>query len=154
MDTIILETRNKIQIISLEGKATMKNVGEVSKILDNVETTPILDFTKLNYLDSTFLGLIAKYTMIYKSKFGKFLTIVNPSETVEKLLKQTGIYRFLIVLNENITINGELIENKMASMEQILELHEILASLNEENKKEFGKVIEQMRKVVGKNELV
>lgn len=151
MDTIILATNNGTSIIKLEGKATMKSVSEISKILDNVEKTPIFDFSKVSYLDSTFLGLIAKYTMIYKSKYNKYLTIINPSELVVNLLKQTGILKFLIILNENITVNGRIIENKMATPEQILELHEILSDLNEENKKEFEKVVEQMRKVVGKN---
>ncbi|VWL85769.1 STAS domain-containing protein [Oceanivirga miroungae] len=153
MDTIILSTNNGVDIIRLDGKATMKNVSEITKILDEAKNVPIFDFTKVTYLDSTFLGLIAKYTMLYKTKYNKYLTIINPCELVLNLLKQTGILKFLIILNENTTsVNGKVIESKMATPEQILELHEILSDLNEENKKEFEKVVEQMRKVVGKKD--
>ena len=46
-------------------------------------------------------------------------------------------------------VNVEKIDNKKLA-KHILELHEILMNLNEENRKEFSRVVELMRKGVEK----
>lgn len=138
-----------IKIIKIKGKASMKISQDVEKLLDNNENTPILDLSEVEYLDSTFLGLIAKYTMIYKSKNDEFLNVLRPNDVVLDLLKQTGILNFVVVLDKTILINSKPItlngvDKNLAN--HILELHEILMNLNEENKKIFGPVVEQMKK--------
>lgn len=138
-----------IKIIKIKGKASMKISQDIEKLLDNNENTPILDLSEVEYLDSTFLGLIAKYTMIYKSKNDEFLNVLRPNDVVLDLLKQTGILNFIVVLDKTILINSKPItlngvDKNLAN--HILELHEILMNLNEENKKIFGPVVEQMKK--------
>ncbi len=149
MDTAIYDKCNDVNIIKISGKATMKNVTSIEKILNESIKTPILDFTETTYLDSTFLGLIAKYTMIFKNKNNEYLNLLKPNKEIVNILKQTGILKFLVILDEEILIEGKQIESLPANPKQILELHETLMNLNDENKKTFASVVEQMKKVVG-----
>lgn len=150
MDKILVDEINSVKIISIQGNANMNLSQSVSEILDKCESTPILDLSKSEYIDSTFLGLIAKYTMLFKSKNDEFLTILKPTKEVLTCLKKTGILKFLIVLDKEININGKQVEidkidnRKLAK--HILELHTILMNLNEENRKEYSRVVELMKK--------
>lgn len=146
---IFYDEYNSVRIIKIKGRATMKISQDVERLLmDNIKT-PIIDFSEVEYLDSTFLGLIAKYTMIYKQKNNEFLTILKPDEKVLQLLRQTGILNFVVIIDKTILINAKPIEiSELDSniSDHILELHEILMNLNEDNKKVFGPVVEQMKK--------
>lgn len=152
MNDILYATLDNMNIVKVCGKATMKNSQTVSELFDSSDKIIILDLSETTYIDSTFLGLIAKYTMEYMKKYGQYLSIIKPSDEVFIALKQTGILKFIVILSEKITINGTKIEknNFITSniSKHILEMHEILAKLNEENAIIFNPVIEQMRKVV------
>lgn len=92
--------------------------------------------------------------MKFKNDFNEYLSILNPTNEVLTALKQTGILNFVVILNEDIIVNGTKIEKKDFKSsniaKHILEMHEILSDLNEENKKVFSDVVNKMREVVEK----
>ena len=153
MNDILYATLEKYNIVKVCTSATMRNSEQVSELLEKDKIT-ILDLSETTYIDSTFLGLIAKYTMKFKNDFNEYLSILNPTNEVLTALKQTGILNFVVILNEDIIVNGTKIEKKDFKSsniaKHILEMHEILSDLNEDNKKVFSDVVNKMREVVEK----
>lgn len=153
MNDILYATLEKYNIVKVCTSATMRNSEQVSELLEKDKIT-ILDLSETTYIDSTFLGLIAKYTMKFKNDFNEYLSILNPTNEVLTALKQTGILNFVVILNEDIIVNGRKIEKKDFKSsniaKHILEMHEILSDLNEDNKKVFSDVVNKMREVVEK----
>ncbi|WP_068268613.1 STAS domain-containing protein [Caviibacter abscessus] len=154
MNDILYATLDNVNVIKVYGKATMKNSQAVLDLFENSDKIVMLDLSETTYIDSTFLGLIAKYTMEYMQKYSEYLSIIKPTDEVLTALKQTGILKFIVIINEQITINGVKVENNNFTNsnipKHILEMHEILAGLNEENAIVFNPVVEQLRKVVEK----
>ena len=153
MNDILYATLEKYNIVKVCTSATMRNSEQVSELLEKDKIT-ILDLSETTYIDSTFLGLIAKYTMKFKNDFNEYLSILNPTNEVLTALKKTGILNFVVILNEDIIVNGTKIEKKDFKSsniaKHILEMHEILSDLNEDNKKVFSDVVNKMREVVEK----
>ena len=101
--------------IMIEGNATMKNSKTLSDLLkqifDGEKKNLVFEMSKCNYLDSTFLGLIAKCALEIKKKWSSTLYIMYASNMVMNGLKQTGIDKFIEKLeDENLDIEATEIE--------------------------------------------
>ena len=156
------EIENTVFIKAI-GNSTMQNSKTVSDILDkllcNDKKELILDMSECRYVDSTFLGLIAKYAMEIKMKWGTSLNILNPTESVSTGLKQTGIEKFINKIenrdldNLNIEeIQTKDFDNKMEKSKYILAMHKTLMNLNEQNKETFKNVVDLMEKSINTQE--
>ena len=111
--------------------------------------------SETTYMDSTFLGMIAKIAIELKTKKNKKLVVLNPSQEAKGFLKQTGITKFIDIINEEEikseslkAISLETNDNMNDKSRYILEMHEVLMNLNDENKKVFQSVVDAMKKVV------
>ena len=58
----------------------------LQNVLRNESTNVIIDFTKIDYIDSTGIGELVGYLGRFMSQNRK-LILVNPSERIQKLLK-------------------------------------------------------------------
>lgn len=149
-NNVLIAKKDNISIIKILDKATMKNLAEVEKVLDSSSGDILIDLSSSSYIDSTFLGLIAKYTMIFKKKNNEYLKLVNPTENILIALKQTGILKFVEIVKDNFELDFvELLKEDMKKEDKatrIIELHEKLIDINEDNRKVFGAVVEQMKK--------
>ena len=58
----------------------------LEKVLKNETTNVIIDFTKIEYIDSTGIGELVGYLGKFMSQ-NRRLILVNPSERIQKLLK-------------------------------------------------------------------
>ncbi|WP_314011134.1 STAS domain-containing protein [Pseudostreptobacillus hongkongensis] len=145
-------------IFKILGKATMKNSKNLSDFIDlNFDEIIDLSFemSETTYMDSTFLGMIAKIAIELKTKKNKKLVVLNPSQEAKGFLKQTGITKFIDIINEEEikseslkAISLETNDNMNDKSRYILEMHEVLMNLNDENKKVFQSVVDAMKKVV------
>ena len=145
-------------IFKILGKATMKNSKNLSDFIDlNFDEIIDLSFemSETTYMDSTFLGMIAKIAIELKTKKNKKLVVLNPSQEAKGFLKQTGITKFIDIINEEEikseslkAISLETNDNMNDKSRYILEMHEVLINLNDENKKVFKSVVDAMKKVV------
>ena len=85
--------------IKIEGNATMKNSKTLSDLLAKIfkgeKKNLVFEMSACNYLDSTFLGLIAKCALEIKKTWNSTLYIMNASNMVLSGLKQTGIDKFV-----------------------------------------------------------
>ncbi len=142
--------------IMIEGNATMKNSKTLSDLLkqifDGEKKNLVFEMSKCNYLDSTFLGLIAKCALEIKKKWSSTLYIMNASNMVMNGLKQTGIDKFIEKLeDENLDIEATEIEKSDFSERKdktlyILEMHKTLVDLNDKNKETFKNVVDMIEK--------
>ena len=75
--------------IMIEGNATMKNSKTLSDLLkqifDGEKKNLVFEMSKCNYLDSTFLGLIAKCALEIKKKWSSTLYILEMHKTLVDL---------------------------------------------------------------------
>lgn len=157
MDNFLYLEKDGEYIIKIDGRATMKNAKILSDFIDEKFNDMVglsFEMSDLSYMDSTFLGLIAKYAVDFKVNKNKNLLVINPSLEAKEFLKQTGIDKFIdIILKEDIEeinnkVSGKDFDNMNNKAKYILEMHEVLMNLNEENKNIFQPVVEQMRKVI------
>jgi hypothetical protein len=144
-------------IFKIIGKATMKNSKILSDYIESIFKdikTLSFEMSELEYMDSTFLGLVAKFVVDLKTQKSQKFIILNPSKEAYTLLKQTGIDKFCDVINEDIDflnikkVEGEDLSNMKEKSKYILEMHETLMNLNEENRIAFQPVVDAMKKVI------
>lgn len=146
--------------IKIEGNATMKNSKTLSDLLIEIfkgETRNLVfEMSDCNYLDSTFLGLIAKSALEIKKNWNSTLYIMNASNMVINGLQQTGIDKFVEKIeDDNLDLKTSEIEkqdfdNKKDKTIHILEMHKTLMGLNEENKETFKNVVDMIEKDMNK----
>lgn len=61
---------------------------------ENIFTDVILDLSRLSFMDSTGVGVvIGRYKML--RKMGKKLFVRNPSPTVDKIFRMSGLYEII-----------------------------------------------------------
>lgn len=158
MDKFFYFSNSGEYILKIVGKATMKNAKIFTEYIEENFSkikTLVFEMSLVEYMDSTFLGVIAEQAINMKTVYNKNLIILNPNKEVLLLLNQTGIDKFLdILFNENkkietlIEILGDDFKDNLEKSKYILEKHEILMKLNKENELEFKELVENMRKVI------
>lgn len=79
----------------------------LENVLKNENSNVIIDFTKIDYIDSTGIGELVGYLGKFSSQNRK-LILVNPSDRIQKLLKLAKLDSvFKIYDNENAAIGSE-----------------------------------------------
>lgn len=159
-DRFLYSELEDVIFIKIEGNATMKNSKTLSDLLEKIfsgdKKNLVFEMSNCNYLDSTFLGLIAKCALEIKKKWNSTLYIMNASNMVMSGLKQTGIDKFIEKLeDENLQLDTTEIvtsdfSNKNDKTIHILEMHKTLMDLNEKNKETFKNVVEMIEKGLDK----
>ena len=90
---MIVEKRRieDLTLLRLEGVIKLGESAEffssaLENVLKNESTNVIIDFTKIDYIDSTGIGELVGYLGKFTTQNRK-LILVNPSERIQKLLK-------------------------------------------------------------------
>ncbi|HVT43299.1 MAG TPA: STAS domain-containing protein [Thermoanaerobaculia bacterium] len=83
--------RDEFTILYVEGLIKLGESAEffssaLENVLRNDNTNVIVDFTKIDYIDSTGIGELVGYLGKFTNQNRK-LILVNPSERIQKLLK-------------------------------------------------------------------
>lgn len=89
-----IENCENYQKISLTGDLDVYSEEEFKKFIDekiDANKDIIFDLEKLDYLDSTGLGMFMTVYNMQKSK-GKKVKIINSKENIKKLFKITDLY--------------------------------------------------------------
>lgn len=104
-----------------------------------------IDLSQTGYMDSTFLGILVALDKGLFAKLQTHVYIVCPNEISLKLLKNMGLDRFLKF--KDISIPNDLIFERfddsiaideLEQLKIVLESHDKLCELSEENQKRFG----------------
>ena len=83
--------RDNFTVLYVEGLIKLGESAEffssaLENVLKNESTNVIIDFTKIDYIDSTGIGELVGYLGKFANQNRK-LILVNPSERIQKLLK-------------------------------------------------------------------
>ncbi|WIV10716.1 anti-sigma F factor antagonist [Proteiniborus sp. MB09-C3] len=108
---ISLDTRDKMLIVNFNGELDHHSAEEIRKEIDKIYFERrldhiVLDLKKLNFMDSSGIGLImGRYKNV--SDNGGKLYIINASSRVEKILKMSGILKIVQMYNtlDDIPVN-------------------------------------------------
>jgi anti-anti-sigma factor len=117
-----------------------------SRVFERLSEKPapsaiLIDLAECSYMDSTFMGLIVGINKQFLALSGKPLTIVKPSPVSKGLLKTLGITRLVTITEESPHFPAAMDDIGMkqkATAEFLLDAHENLIELSEENKNRFA----------------
>ncbi len=84
-------SRSNLTILDIEGAIRLGESAEffsqtLDKVLRNETTSIMIDFTRINYIDSTGLGELIGYLSKFSGE-DRQVILVNPSERILRLLK-------------------------------------------------------------------
>lgn len=96
-----IEINNKTMIAHLNGEIDHHNAAKIRTIIDiRIESAKpnllILDFTNINFMDSSGIGLVMGRYKLMKYIDGN-LKIVNPSPQIRKVMSLAGFDRLAVI---------------------------------------------------------
>lgn len=101
----------------------------------------IVDLSSCSYMDSTFLGLLVGFRKALKQIPGSGISLHGPDQTCRDLLKSVGILGIVPVSDEVPEFPPfleDMGQQDAPSADFILDVHEDLMELSEENRRRFA----------------
>ena len=165
---------SKVLIGSIEGGLIVKVIGRgtmefCSQLFDylvaQLETKRekghikvYFDLSETTYMDSSFIGVIVSIDKRVKQIAESTVIVLNPAEKIKEILNTMGLLG-LLPLEENLKINNvtlsEEVHKKLAKdykdIKLLLESHQNLMEISNENKKRFSLVEEMLKKELERN---
>jgi len=156
-------------IAEAEGRIYVRAQGHVTaalcpelkaRIFPRLEAEPgveavYFDLGPCEYMDSTFLGLIVGLNKRLKLAVGKPVVLLHVNDTCLGLLKTIGVTKLVELSAEEVPFPHGLSRvgpGPRATAEFLLDAHEELSDLSEENKKRFSTLTDTLRSALGKGE--
>lgn len=154
--------------VRINGKANYLNCSPINDFFDQILETGqnsfVIDFTKCQGMDSTFLGVLAGVATktMHRNPPGQ-IVLANLSSQNKQLIRGLGLHHLpTVIIEDNLDLHGQFVEgvnkiasldaNKEASADMILEAHERLMRLNRANERRFQDVVKFLRKEADKKE--
>ena len=115
-------------------------------ILERLSQAPVppllgVDLSACEYMDSTFMGLIVGFRKRLHAFPGKTITLYRPNPICTSLLKSIGLTRLVEISAQEVSM-PPFMENiagqGKATAEFLLNVHENLMELNDDNKAKFS----------------
>lgn len=96
---VFINFDNLTLIVKLVGELDEHSAEFVRRKLDTVFqdnnfNAVVLDLARMSFMDSTGIGVVIGRYKVLK-KFGKKLYVKNPSPTVDKIFKMSGLYEII-----------------------------------------------------------
>lgn len=86
----------KVEGVIRLGESAAFFAQSLEKVLDSVADHVIVDFTKINYIDSTGIGELVGYLNRFRDRERK-LILVNPSERITNLLEVARLAKMFLI---------------------------------------------------------
>ncbi len=112
----------------------------------------LVDLCETNFIDSTNLGLIAQLANHMLYKFSHKLTIISTNENITELLRNLGFQEIAYIVEKPHKIEQSLAEIptqekvNIDMVKMLLEAHQQLMEMNQQNKLKFKNVVEMLQK--------
>lgn len=150
-----IEVANKqgTYVIKLSGDVRLNLCSALDNYLDGMFVSEdfkavLVDLSDAEGVDSTTLGQLAKISIVSQEKFRLIPTIVSPRADIMRLLLSMGFDEVFHIVDQmpadvrdlDELSCGQLDEEKMR--EKVIEAHEVLISLNEDNKQTFQELVD------------
>lgn len=140
--------------VRVQGHVTASRCPELKgRIFFRLDKAPVpaavyFDLSDCEYMDSTFLGLIVGVNKRYKLLARKCVKVLHANPTCMGLLRTIGVTRLVDISDEDIALPGDMEEigpSTRATAEFILDAHENLSELSEENRNRFATLTRALR---------
>lgn len=111
----------------------------------------LIDLSEAKGIDSTALGMLAKMAIQLRNRFNVVPTIISTNPDITKILMSMSFNLIFKIVDQPLnseTQFGELSqvkESDEAVREKIIEAHQTLMSLSEENKLEFRELVNALK---------
>lgn len=140
--------------IKVKGRANFECSPPLRGMANNLENNKIsamtIDLSECSGMDSTFMGMLAMIALKVK-QLGITATILNAGETNMKLLAGLGLQK-LFKFENNLPQNninwteGTKNATRIETAQTVLDAHETLMTVDDENIKRFKNVVEFIKK--------
>jgi len=154
----------KILVATVNNVPILKFVGDVrvlmSSSLDNYFSSlysraildrMVIDLTETEGIDSTALGLLAKMSIQLRNRFNVRPTIFSTNKDITRILKSMSIDMICDIVEE---VHGNeleynelniLDETEESVRQKVIEAHQTLMALSEDNKTEFQDLLSALK---------
>lgn len=143
-------------VVRICGRASFQNSAPLSTFFQEMAMQGlsrfILDFADCTGMDSTFLGIIAGAALETRKGDGGYLSLMRLGERNLELIRNLGLHRITKVDTRELL--GQMgdsetmqpLEGEAAVTRRILiESHESLSGINEENQEKFQDIVEYLK---------
>lgn len=143
---IVFSKENNILYITAKGHVTARFCAQLKEfVAEHLEegqtvTEAYLEMKDCTYMDSTFIGVIAGINKQLKKKLGKKLHLQNIQKSCMDLFNSMSLTSLLDFLEKPVVfpLQSESTDSLiMTKPEDIIEAHENLIELSDDNKKKF-----------------
>ncbi len=160
-EAIFIKEEAEALYIRAQGHVTATLCPELkARAFTRLETAPApkavyVDLGPCEYMDSTFLGLLVGLNKRFKQSVGKPIVLLHANETCLGLLKTIGVLKLVELSNEEVAFPRmleRLSAGPRATAEFLLDAHEELADISEENKRRFSTLTDALKDALGKKD--
>jgi len=112
----------------------------------------VVDLEACEYMDSTFMGLLVGFNKRFLRVAEKPITILRSNETCLRLLKTIGVTRLVQLSDDPVHFAGSLQDLSAAARPEarmLLDAHEDLMELSDENQRRFAGLHKVLSKSLG-----
>ena len=144
-------------VVRICGRASFQNSAPLSTFFQEMtaQGAPrfVIDFAQCAGMDSTFLGIIAGAAMEARRTEGGYLALLRLGERNLELVRNLGLHRLAQVASAEMeeaysdaAASTQVLEGEAAVPRDVLiEAHENLANINEENQEKFQDIVEYLK---------
>jgi anti-anti-sigma factor len=153
-EALFMRESDNVIYIRAQGHITANSCpGLKNRVFNRLEAKPpvdniFIDLEQCEYMDSTFMGLLVGFNKRFLRFSEKPITILKANATCLKLLKTIGITRLVVLSDESLKF-PEPLENLgahcKAEARMLLQAHEDLMELSDENEKRFSALHKVLR---------
>ncbi|MDA8424668.1 MAG: STAS domain-containing protein [Treponema sp.] len=111
----------------------------------------VFDLAPCEYMDSTFLGLIVGAQKRFAASGGDKILVLHANDACRGLLRTIGVLGLVALSDENVAFPEDLERigaGTRASAQLILDAHEELSGLSEENRRRFAGLTSILRDAI------
>lgn len=118
----------------------------------------VVDLTETTGMDSTNLGLLAEIGKLSLDRFDRKASVLVPEGRMKKLLLTHGFDNVFTILDVDTPVRGdmenlrEVSDTELSVARMLLEAHQSLSEMNEENRARFKNVVDALEADIARME--
>ncbi len=153
---ILVADVNNVPILKFIGDVRVLMGGALDAYFSSLYKKPILDkmivdLTETQGIDSTALGLLAKMAIQLRNRFNVSPTIISTNTDITRILKSMSFDLICEIVEEPLNKVGnfdelrQLDENEDTLKQKVIEAHQTLMTLSDENRIEFHELVSALK---------
>ncbi len=148
---LFISSRNGVYMIRVTGRATFECAPVIRNLAKTLERESFkeirIDLKECQWMDSTFMGVLAMLGLQAK-KINAGITVCNAGEQNTELLCGLGLRKLFKFVTEDTASADDSackvensVQDDIASARTVLDAHETLMNVDEDNVRKFGGVV-------------